>query len=86
MYFYFAFLMLQVKLINQEAIDAPFRYICTTANVGYCFKFAPEEGIIPPGGIQTIQISFNATTVGTFEEEFQFSVAGSPTPAILTIR
>lgn len=86
MYFYFAFLMLQVKLINQEAIDAPFRYICTTANVGYCFKFAPEEGIIPPGGIQTIQISFNATTVGTFEEEFQFSVAGSPTPAILTIK
>ncbi|XP_032925432.1 hydrocephalus-inducing protein-like isoform X2 [Catharus ustulatus] len=75
-----------VKLINQAAIDAPFTYIRTTANVGYCFKFAPEEGIIPPGGIQTIQISFNATILGRFEEEFQFSVAGSPTPAILTIK
>ncbi|XP_062355733.1 hydrocephalus-inducing protein homolog [Cinclus cinclus] len=76
----------EVKLINQAPIDAPFTYICTTANVGYCFKFAPEEGIIAPGGIQTIQISFNATVLGRFEEEFQFSVAGSPTPAILTIK
>ncbi|XP_062355744.1 hydrocephalus-inducing protein homolog [Cinclus cinclus] len=76
----------EVKLINQAPIDAPFTYICTTANVGYCFKFAPEEGIIAPGGIQTIQISFNATVLGRFEEEFQFSVAGSPTPAILIIK
>ncbi|XP_032925454.1 hydrocephalus-inducing protein homolog isoform X2 [Catharus ustulatus] len=76
----------EVKLINRGAIDAPFRYIPSTKNLGYCFKFVPEEGIIAPGRIQTIQISFNATTVGTFEEEFQFIVAGSPTPAILTIK
>ncbi|XP_053843686.1 hydrocephalus-inducing protein-like [Vidua macroura] len=75
----------EVKLINQGAIDAPFTYIPSTRK-GFCFKFAPEEGIIAPGGIQTIQISFNATVLGMFEEEFQFSVAGSPTPAILTIR
>ncbi|KAM7020685.1 hydrocephalus-inducing protein homolog [Acridotheres tristis] len=75
-----------VTLMNHGAIDAPFTYIHTTANVGYCFKFAPEEGIIAPGGIQTIQISFNATVAGRFEEEFQFSVAGSPTSAILTIK
>uniref|UniRef100_A0A8C3UEG0 HYDIN/VesB/CFA65-like Ig-like domain-containing protein n=1 Tax=Catharus ustulatus TaxID=91951 RepID=A0A8C3UEG0_CATUS len=86
MYFHFAFLLLQVKLINSGAIDAPFRYIPSTKNLGYCFKFVPEAGIIAPGRIQTIQISFHATTVGTFEEEFQFSVAGSPTPAILTIK
>ncbi|NXB06944.1 HYDIN protein, partial [Cnemophilus loriae] len=73
-------------LINTGAIDAPFTYIPSTANVGYCFKFAPEEGIIAPGEIQTIQISFNATVLGRFEEEFQFSVAGSPTPAILKIK
>ncbi|KAM7020829.1 hydrocephalus-inducing protein-like [Acridotheres tristis] len=76
----------EVTLMNHGAIDAPFTYIHTTANVGYCFKFAPEEGIIAPGGIQTIQISFNATVAGRFEEEFQFSVAGSPTSAILTIK
>uniref|UniRef100_A0A8C3UHV0 HYDIN/VesB/CFA65-like Ig-like domain-containing protein n=1 Tax=Catharus ustulatus TaxID=91951 RepID=A0A8C3UHV0_CATUS len=76
----------EVKLINRGAIDASFRYIPSTKNLGYCFKFVPEEGIIAPGRIQTIQISFNATTVGTFEEEFQFRVAGSPTPAILTIK
>ncbi|RMC08855.1 hypothetical protein DUI87_13849 [Hirundo rustica rustica] len=75
-----------VKLINQGAIDAPFTYIPSTTNVGSCFKFAPAEGIIAPGGIQTIQISFNATVLGCFEERFQFSVAGSPTPVILTIK
>ncbi|XP_016156610.1 PREDICTED: LOW QUALITY PROTEIN: hydrocephalus-inducing protein-like [Ficedula albicollis] len=76
----------EVKLINQAAIDAPFTYIHTTANVGYCFKFAPEKGTIAPGGIQTIQISFNANILGSFEEQFQFIVAGSPTSAILTIK
>uniref|UniRef100_H0ZHH6 HYDIN/VesB/CFA65-like Ig-like domain-containing protein n=1 Tax=Taeniopygia guttata TaxID=59729 RepID=H0ZHH6_TAEGU len=75
-----------VKLINQGAINAPFTYSPSTANVGFFFKFAPKEGIITPGGIQTIQISFSPTVLGTFEEELQFSVAGSPVPAILTIK
>ncbi|OWK52751.1 Hydrocephalus-inducing [Lonchura striata] len=75
-----------MKLMNQGALDAPFTCIPSTANVGCCFKFAPEKGIIAPGGIQTIQISFSATVLGRFEEEFQFSVAGSPVPAILTIK
>ncbi|XP_054142353.1 hydrocephalus-inducing protein homolog [Melozone crissalis] len=76
----------QVELINLGAIDAPFTYSPSTANVGFCFKFAPEEGIIAPGGTQTAQISFSATIVGRFEEEFQFSVAGSPISALLTIK
>ncbi|XP_038004458.1 hydrocephalus-inducing protein-like [Motacilla alba alba] len=76
----------EVKLINQGAIDAPFTYIPSTTDMGFCFKFAPEEGIIAPGGTQTVQISFNAPMLGWFEEEFQFSVAGSPTPVILTIK
>ncbi|NWT76164.1 HYDIN protein, partial [Prunella himalayana] len=84
--FHMYFLLLQVKLINQGAIVAPFIYIPSTTNVGYCFKFAPKEGIIAPGGTQTIQISFSASVLGTFEEEFQFRVAGSPTPVILTIK
>ncbi|RMC08918.1 hypothetical protein DUI87_13912 [Hirundo rustica rustica] len=75
----------EVKLINKGVLDAPFTYIPSTTNVGSCFKFAPEEGIIAPGESQTIQISFNATVVGYFDEQFRFSVAGSPTPVILAI-
>ncbi|XP_059713689.1 hydrocephalus-inducing protein-like [Haemorhous mexicanus] len=78
--------MLEVKLINKGALDAPFTCIPSTTNVGSCFKFLPKEGIIAPGGIQTVQIPFKATVLGTFEEEFQFSVTGTPMPAILTIR
>ncbi|XP_038004455.1 hydrocephalus-inducing protein-like [Motacilla alba alba] len=76
----------EVELINQGALDAPFAYIPSTTNVGSCFKFLPKKGIIAPGGIQTVEISFSATVLGSFEEEFQFSVAGSPTPVILTIK
>ncbi|XP_058667047.1 hydrocephalus-inducing protein-like [Ammospiza caudacuta] len=80
------FLEPMVKLMNQGAIDAPFTCLPSATNLGLCFKFAPEEGIIAAGGSQSVQISFSATVLGSFEEEFQFSVAGSPTPAILTIK
>ncbi|NXV69363.1 HYDIN protein, partial [Molothrus ater] len=73
-------------LMNQGALDAPFTCIPSATKVGFCFKFAPEEGIIAAGGSQSVQISFSATVLGSFEEEFQFSVAGSPVPAILTIK
>ncbi|CAN8186510.1 unnamed protein product [Coccothraustes coccothraustes] len=76
----------EVKLINKGAIDAPFTYIPSTTNVASCFKFIPKEGIIAAGGSQTVQIAFSATVMGSFEEEFQFRVAGSPMPAILTIK
>ncbi|XP_064262842.1 hydrocephalus-inducing protein-like isoform X1 [Passer domesticus] len=76
----------EVNLINQGALDAPFRYIPAATKAGLGFKLAPQEGIIAAGGSQTLQISFSATVLGRFEEEFRFSVAGSPTPAILTIR
>lgn len=86
MYFHLAFLLLQVKLMNQGALAAPFSCIPSATSMGSCFKFAPLEGIIAAGGSQSVQISFSATVLGSFEEEFQFRVAGSPTPAILTIK
>ncbi|NWR25180.1 HYDIN protein, partial [Emberiza fucata] len=73
-------------LMNQGILDAPFTYIPSATNVGSCFKFEPEEGIIGPGGTQVVRISFSATVVGSFEEEFHFSVTKSPMPAILTIK
>ncbi|XP_066051005.1 hydrocephalus-inducing protein homolog [Chamaea fasciata] len=75
----------EVKLMNKGVVDAPFTYIPSNTKVGCCFKFVPEEGLIAPGGIQTIQISLDAAVLGRFEEPFQFRVAGSPTPVILTI-
>ncbi|XP_064242821.1 hydrocephalus-inducing protein homolog isoform X3 [Passer domesticus] len=80
------FYVYEVKLINQGALDAPFTYIPSTTKVDFSFKFAPEEGIIAPGGTQTIQVSFKTTMLGWFQEEFHFSVAESPTPVILTIK
>ncbi|XP_071311715.1 hydrocephalus-inducing protein-like [Agelaius tricolor] len=76
----------EVELINKGALDAPFTYIPSTTNVDFCFTVEPEQGMIAPGGTQTVQISFHTTVLGSFEEKFQFSVAGSPTPVILTIR
>ncbi|NXA71691.1 HYDIN protein, partial [Thryothorus ludovicianus] len=76
----------EVELINKGAIHALFTFIPSTSKVGRCFKFAPEEGVIAPGGIQTIQISFSTTILGKLEEEFQFSVAGSPKSVILRIK
>nr|XP_054505051.1 hydrocephalus-inducing protein-like [Agelaius phoeniceus] len=76
----------EVELINKGALDAPFTYIPSTTNVDFCFTVEPERGMIAPGGTQTVQISFHTTVLGSFEEKLQFSVAGSPTPVILTIR
>ncbi|XP_059337753.1 hydrocephalus-inducing protein homolog [Ammospiza nelsoni] len=76
----------EVELINQGALDAPFTYIPSTTEVDFHFKIKPERGIIPAGGTQTVRVSFDATVLGSFEKEFQFSVAGSPTPVILTIK
>ncbi|KAL9822953.1 hydrocephalus-inducing protein-like [Geothlypis trichas] len=76
----------EVELLNLGAIDAAFTYIPSAANVGFCFKFAPEQGIIAAGGSQTIQMFFSATVAGRFQEEFQFSVAGSPMSAMLGVR
>ena len=86
MYFHFTFLLLQVDLINKSLIDAPFTFVPPTAHVASCFEFAPRKGIIAPGERQTIQISFKATLLGMFDEEFQFSVSGSPMPAALRIK
>ncbi|XP_068874988.1 hydrocephalus-inducing protein homolog [Aphelocoma coerulescens] len=76
----------EVDLINKGPIDAPFTFVPPTAHVANCFELAPRKGIIAPGERQTIQISFKATVPGMFDEEFQFSVAGSPMPAVLRIK
>ncbi|RMC09014.1 hypothetical protein DUI87_14013 [Hirundo rustica rustica] len=73
-------------LLNRGLIAAPFSLVPPTTAMGSCFTFLTQEGIVAPNGLQAIWISFRPTILGAFEERFQFSVAGSPTPAILTIK
>uniref|UniRef100_A0A7M4E0J9 HYDIN axonemal central pair apparatus protein n=1 Tax=Crocodylus porosus TaxID=8502 RepID=A0A7M4E0J9_CROPO len=72
-------------LSNKGAIDALFNLIPASTALGSCFTFDPKEGIILPGGLQTIQISFSSTILGEFVEEFRFNINGSPKSVNLTI-
>ncbi|XP_074864560.1 hydrocephalus-inducing protein homolog isoform X2 [Carettochelys insculpta] len=73
-------------LSNKGAIDALFILIPPSTALGTCFTLDPKEGIILPGGLQSIRISFSSTILGEFSEEFKFSVHGAPEPVKLTIR
>ncbi|XP_070253950.1 hydrocephalus-inducing protein homolog isoform X4 [Myotis yumanensis] len=73
-------------LSNKGSIDALFNVIPSTSALGACFVFSPKEGIIKPGGVQAVQISFCSSILGHFEEKFLVSVNGSPEPVKLTIR
>ncbi|NWI85348.1 HYDIN protein, partial [Pitta sordida] len=76
----------EVILFNKGPIESAFRLIPPTTAMGSCFTFLPQEGIVAPGGLQAIRISFRSTILGEFKEEFWFSVTGSPEPVTLTIR
>ncbi|XP_029814035.1 hydrocephalus-inducing protein-like [Manacus vitellinus] len=76
----------EAMLVNKGAIDAPFELIPPTTAHGSWFTFRPQQGIIPPSGLQPIQISFSSSTLGEFEVEFHFNVTESPKPVTLTIR
>uniref|UniRef100_G3VZI4 HYDIN axonemal central pair apparatus protein n=1 Tax=Sarcophilus harrisii TaxID=9305 RepID=G3VZI4_SARHA len=73
-------------LSNKGSIDALFNLEPPTTPLGSCFIFNPKEGIVEPSGLQTIQISFSSNILGHFQEEFLFSINGSPEPVKLTIR
>ncbi|NWR29398.1 HYDIN protein, partial [Tachuris rubrigastra] len=73
-------------LANKGAIDAPFELNPSTTAHGSCFTFLPRQGIVPPNGLQPIQISFTSTTLGEFYEEFHFNVTAAPQPVTFAIR
>ncbi|KAM4638310.1 hydrocephalus-inducing protein homolog [Amazona ochrocephala] len=76
----------RVLLLNRGVIETPFSVVYPERAVGCCFTFTPREGMLLPFEHQVIWISFNATVLGQFTEEFQFSVKGSPEPLMLTVR
>uniref|UniRef100_A0A8C9G5T6 HYDIN/VesB/CFA65-like Ig-like domain-containing protein n=1 Tax=Pavo cristatus TaxID=9049 RepID=A0A8C9G5T6_PAVCR len=73
-------------LFNKGAIDALFHMMPPSTALGSCFAFVPREGLVPPGGLQHIHISFCSTILGRFTEEFGVSVHGCPQPVTLTVR
>ncbi|NXY12133.1 HYDIN protein, partial [Pteruthius melanotis] len=76
----------EVILLNSGLIEAPFSLVPPTTAMGCCFTFLPWEGIVAPGGLQPIQISFSSTILGEFKEVFSFCGTESPKPLSLTIR
>ncbi|KAM9301954.1 hydrocephalus-inducing protein homolog [Gastrophryne carolinensis] len=76
----------EVILTNQGAIDGIFSLAPPTSAVASCFSFTPSEGIILPDGHQAIEIALCCGILGEFQEEFRFSVDGSPDDITLTVR
>ncbi|NXD22968.1 HYDIN protein, partial [Spelaeornis formosus] len=76
----------EVILFNNGPIEASFSLVPPVTAMGSCFTFLPQEGIVAPGGLRAIRISFCPTILGEFEEEFCFHVTESPKPVTLTIR
>ncbi|XP_065519844.1 hydrocephalus-inducing protein homolog, partial [Lathamus discolor] len=75
----------RVFLLNRGVTETPFSVVPPERVLGSCFTFGPREGMLLPFDHQAIWISFNASVVGQFTEEFQFNVKGSPEPLTLTV-
>ncbi|XP_065519818.1 hydrocephalus-inducing protein-like [Lathamus discolor] len=75
----------RVFLLNRGVTETPFSVVSPERALGSCFTFGPREGMLLPFDHQAIWISFNASVVGQFTEEFQFNVKGSPEPLTLTV-
>lgn len=80
------FVFLQVQLSNEGLIDAPFRFLSTDTTFGRCFSFSPEEGVVPPGACQIVEVTFESHNLGTFSENVLLTVTGQPQPPDLTFR
>lgn len=67
----------EIVLANRGHIDALFNIINPKTPFGSCFTFNPAEGIVMPDGHQAIQITFSCSTLGDFEEVFEFQIDGT---------
>ncbi|XP_026166304.1 hydrocephalus-inducing protein-like isoform X3 [Mastacembelus armatus] len=76
----------EVLLSNRGLIDAPFKLSSPDTTFGRCFTFSPEEGVVPSGACQIVEVTFHSCILGTFSEDFLLSVTGQPQPLTLTFR
>ncbi|XP_059190373.1 hydrocephalus-inducing protein homolog [Centropristis striata] len=76
----------KVQLDNRGLIDAPFRLSCPDTTFGRCFSFSPEEGVVPSGACQIVEVTFHSRILGTFSEDLLLTVTGQPQPLTVTFR
>uniref|UniRef100_A0A3B4CPM5 HYDIN/VesB/CFA65-like Ig-like domain-containing protein n=1 Tax=Pygocentrus nattereri TaxID=42514 RepID=A0A3B4CPM5_PYGNA len=72
--------------LNKGLIDAPYRLVPPSTAMGLCFSFNPTEGMVPSGACHALEVRFSSDKLGTFSEEFHFTVVGNPEPLSLTFR
>uniref|UniRef100_A0A3Q3KPP0 HYDIN/VesB/CFA65-like Ig-like domain-containing protein n=1 Tax=Monopterus albus TaxID=43700 RepID=A0A3Q3KPP0_MONAL len=76
----------EVLVSNKGLIDAPFRLSRPDTAFGRCFSFSPEEGVVPVGASQIVEITFHSYILGTFSEDLLLTVTAQPQPLTLTFR
>ncbi|XP_076808093.1 hydrocephalus-inducing protein homolog isoform X2 [Clavelina lepadiformis] len=78
----------EVILVNKGDIDAIFNLVPVTDTKSrfHEFQFDPVEGIVLPDGHQAIEITFRSECLGSFSQDFYFSVDGTPEPLKLTVK
>lgn len=79
-------LIVQLELSNVGLIDAPFSLSLPDTSFGRCFTVAPQEGVVPPGARQIVEVTFRSHTLGDFSEDLLLTVAGQPEPPQVTFR
>ncbi|XP_026221932.1 hydrocephalus-inducing protein homolog [Anabas testudineus] len=76
----------EVQVSNRGLIDAPFRLSSPDTSFGRCFSFSPDEGVVPSGACQIVEVTFHSDILGTFSEDLLLTVTGQPQPLTLTFR
>ena len=76
----------EVVMANKSFIDAIFTLVVAKTQFGKLFSFEPNEGIISPGGYQSISIVFNGARLGEFDETFECVIDGRPDKYKLNIK
>lgn len=77
-----------MQLSNVGLIEASFSIQVSTpaTRFGGCFSIRPGEGVVPPGGRLSVQVSFTSHTCGSFSERLLLTVKGTPEARSLTFR
>lgn len=78
--------LVQVQLANKGLIDALFRLSRPASRFGGCFSVSPDEGVVPPGRVHTLKVSFSSHACGSFSEQLLLTVEGNPEVASVTFR
>uniref|UniRef100_H2XZ27 Hydin adenylate kinase-like domain-containing protein n=1 Tax=Ciona intestinalis TaxID=7719 RepID=H2XZ27_CIOIN len=76
-------------LVNKGDIDAIFNLVPereSSVSRFSEFRFEPVEGIVLPSGHQALEFTFRSERLGSFQQDFSFSVDGSPDQIKLTVK